>query len=92
LYTDGICEALNTSRDEFGVEHLQETIQDFNTLPLEELIPRIIKVVQDYAGRKKLKTSPSNIISGICWNGRMIWRMPPNYWNWPPPIKTKAPF
>lgn len=54
MYTDGICEALNTSRDEFGVEHLQETIQDFNILPLEELIPRIIKVVQDYAGRKKL--------------------------------------
>jgi len=54
MYTDGICEALNTSRDEFGVEHLQETIQDFNSLPLKELIPRIIKVVQDYAGSKKL--------------------------------------
>jgi sigma-B regulation protein RsbU (phosphoserine phosphatase) len=54
MYTDGICEALNTSRDEFGVEHLQKTIQDFNTLPLKELIPRIIKVVQDYAGSKKL--------------------------------------
>lgn len=54
MYTDGICEALNTSRDEFGVEHLQETIQDFNNLPLEELISRIIKVVQDYAGSKKL--------------------------------------
>lgn len=54
LYTDGICEALNTSRDEFGVEHLQETIQDFNHLPLEKLVPRIIKVVQDYAGSKKL--------------------------------------
>ena len=54
MYTDGICEALNTSRDEFGVEHLQETIQDFNTLPLKELISRIINVVQDYAGSKKL--------------------------------------
>jgi len=54
MYTDGICEALNTSRDEFGVEHLQETIQDFNTLPLKELISHIVKVVQDYAGNKKL--------------------------------------
>lgn len=54
MYTDGICEALNSSRDEFGVEHLQKTIQDFNTLPLKELIPRIINVVQDYAGSKKL--------------------------------------
>ncbi|WP_372794101.1 SpoIIE family protein phosphatase [Pontiella sp.] len=54
MYTDGICEALNTSRDEFGVENLQETIQDYNKLPLKELIPRIIKVVQDFAGSKKL--------------------------------------
>jgi len=54
VYTDGICEALNTSRDEFGVEHLQETIQNFNKLPLKQLVPRIVEVVQDYAGSKKL--------------------------------------
>ena len=54
MYTDGICEALNSSRDEFGVEHLQETIQDFNTLPLAELFSRIVEAVQDYAGSKKL--------------------------------------
>lgn len=54
MYTDGICEALNSSRDEFGVEHLEETIQNDNNLPLQELILRIIKVVQDYTGSKKL--------------------------------------
>lgn len=54
MYTDGIYEALNTSHTEFGVELLQKTIQDFNQLPLEKLIPRIIKVVQDYANSKKL--------------------------------------
>ena len=54
MYTDGIYEALNTSRDEFGVEHLQKTIEDVNDLPLKELIPHIIKVVQDYTGSKKL--------------------------------------
>ena len=54
MYTDGICEAMNTSRDEFGVEHLQKTILDHNKLPLEELVPRIIEVVQDFAGSKKL--------------------------------------
>ena len=54
MYTDGICEALNASRHEFGVEHLQETIEDYNKLPLKQLIQRIIEVVQDYAGSKKL--------------------------------------
>jgi len=54
MYTDGIYEALNTSRTEFGVKHLQETIQDFNDLPLEKLIPRIIQVVQNFVGSKKL--------------------------------------
>jgi sigma-B regulation protein RsbU (phosphoserine phosphatase) len=54
MYTDGICEALNTSRHEFGVEHLQETIQDYNKLPLEQLIQRIVEVVQEYAGSRKL--------------------------------------
>jgi len=54
MYTDGICEALNSSRDEFGVEHLQATIQDFNNLPLKELVSHIIQAVQQHAGSKKL--------------------------------------
>ena len=54
MYTDGICEALNASRHEFGVEHLRETIQDYNQLPLKLLVERIIEVVQEYAGSKKL--------------------------------------
>ena len=54
MYTDGICEAMNASKDEFGVEHLQETIQDYNTLPLNELVLRLVEVVRDHAGSKKL--------------------------------------
>lgn len=54
LYTDGICEALNASRTEFGVEHLRKTIRDYNQLPLEQLVMRIVEVVQEYAGSKKL--------------------------------------
>lgn len=53
MYTDGICEAMNASRVEFGVEHLRKTIQDFNDLPLSELIDRIVSVVQEYAGSQK---------------------------------------
>lgn len=54
MFTDGICEAMNASSTEFGEEHLRETITDYNKLPLQELVPRIIEVVQDYAGSKKL--------------------------------------
>lgn len=54
MYTDGICEALNVSRHEFGVEHLRETLEDYNNLPLKELIDRIVEVVQEYAGSEKL--------------------------------------
>jgi sigma-B regulation protein RsbU (phosphoserine phosphatase) len=54
FYTDGICEAMNSSRDEFGEEHLKETIQEYNKLPLEKLIHRIVEVVQAYTQSKKL--------------------------------------
>jgi sigma-B regulation protein RsbU (phosphoserine phosphatase) len=54
LYTDGICEAMNISQDEFGEEHLQETILEYNKLPLKGLIPRIVEVVQEYTDSKKL--------------------------------------
>lgn len=54
MYTDGICEALNANRHEFGVEHLRETIEDYNKLPLEQLVQRMVEVVQEYAGSKNL--------------------------------------
>ena len=54
LYTDGICEAMNVSSDEFGEEHLQETILEYNKLPLKGLIPRIVQTVQEYTESEKL--------------------------------------
>jgi sigma-B regulation protein RsbU (phosphoserine phosphatase) len=54
LYTDGICEAMNVSNGEFGEEHLQETIMEYNKLPLKGLIPRIVEVVQEYSDSEKL--------------------------------------
>lgn len=54
MYTDGVCEAMNSSKDEFGVPHLQQTIQDYNTLPLNELFSSVIKVVKEYTGSNKL--------------------------------------
>lgn len=54
MYTDGISEALNANRDEFGTGHLQQTVQNFTRLPLKELLPKIVQVVRDYAGKNKL--------------------------------------
>jgi len=54
MFTDGICEALNTSSTEFGEEHLRDTIEGCKLLSLPELISRIVEVVQDHAGKKKL--------------------------------------
>jgi sigma-B regulation protein RsbU (phosphoserine phosphatase) len=54
LYKDGICEAMNVASGEFGEEHLQETILEYNKLPLKGLIPRIVEVVQEYTDSEKL--------------------------------------
>ncbi|MBE9535101.1 MAG: SpoIIE family protein phosphatase [Proteobacteria bacterium] len=54
MYTDGICEVMNLSRDEFGVSQLQATIQDHNQLTLGELLPCIMQVVRNYGKSEHL--------------------------------------
>jgi len=54
MYTDGICEVVNSSRDEFGVNQLQATIQDHNKLTLGELLPCLMQVVRDYSKSENL--------------------------------------
>jgi sigma-B regulation protein RsbU (phosphoserine phosphatase) len=54
MYTDGICEALDSNGNEFGTDGLQHTIRDCNKLPLKELFTRIVQAVHDHAGSEKL--------------------------------------
>lgn len=54
MYTDGICEAVNASSAEFGVEHLKQTIMEHNDLPLQGLVSRIIEEVQHHVGSNRL--------------------------------------
>jgi sigma-B regulation protein RsbU (phosphoserine phosphatase) len=54
MYTDGICEALDSNGNEFGTDRLQHTIQDCSELPLKELFTRIVQAVHDHAGSEKL--------------------------------------
>ncbi len=53
FYTDGICEAMNASRDEFGERHLKETIEKYCQLPVDALIQQIVEVVKAYAEDRK---------------------------------------
>ena len=49
LYTDGIIEAANSGREEFGQERLQSLLRKCAGLPYTETADRIISAVQQWA-------------------------------------------
>jgi sigma-B regulation protein RsbU (phosphoserine phosphatase) len=54
LYTDGICEAMNLSRDEFGEQRLLDTILEYRNFPMEQRIHRLVEVVREFTESGKL--------------------------------------
>ncbi len=54
MFTDGIFEAMDSTSNEYGEERLRKTIEEYNNLPLPELVQRIIEVVREHAGSRKL--------------------------------------
>ncbi len=48
-FTDGISEAMNTRKEEYGEERLEEFIQNTRTKPAQEMLDGIIRSVQDFA-------------------------------------------
>ena len=50
LYTDGVTEAMNRSRELFGMDRLEEVIRSRRSDSAEELLQAIIAAVQDFAG------------------------------------------
>jgi phosphoserine phosphatase RsbU/P len=48
LYTDGITEAENASREQFQLERLIQTIKPLSDLPAEKIEEKIIKKIQDF--------------------------------------------
>jgi sigma-B regulation protein RsbU (phosphoserine phosphatase) len=48
LYTDGIIEAENASRERFQLERLIQTIKPLSDLPAEKIEEKIIKKIQDF--------------------------------------------
>jgi len=53
FYTDGITEAMNEKREEFGVKRLEEIIRNNPSLPARDLQTKIIDRINEFAGGKR---------------------------------------
>jgi sigma-B regulation protein RsbU (phosphoserine phosphatase) len=50
VFTDGVTEALNTEEQEFGEERLHELACRFGTLPVDEMVSRVVEEVREWIG------------------------------------------
>ena len=50
LYTDGVTEATNSDQELFGEERLCAALNEASDLPVDELLPRIKKRIDDFVG------------------------------------------
>lgn len=50
LFTDGVTEAINEQKEEFGEERLQELFKKIHDLPAEEIIHKIYEAVKTFSG------------------------------------------
>lgn len=51
LYTDGVTEAQNSDKEEFGIERLEEVLREHGQLHARELYRKIIESVKAFVGR-----------------------------------------
>ena len=49
LYTDGVTEAFNAAKEQFGLERLKTVVAAQASTPVEELQANVIKSVDDFA-------------------------------------------
>lgn len=54
FYTDGVPDAMNSNSDDFGMDRLVGSIEDFGHLPLDQCLPAIMERVRDWAGDSDL--------------------------------------
>lgn len=50
LYTDGIVEAMNPSREPFGIDRMKEILRRQRDLPAKEVVAKIRQAVRDHTG------------------------------------------
>ncbi len=53
MFTDGLNESINASEEEFGYERIEKTIASTSELPLEEVINKVNKNLNDFIGKKE---------------------------------------
>jgi len=53
LYTDGITEAFNAEREEFGEERLLRALQKYRELPAQGLLDGVVREVRQFANREQ---------------------------------------
>lgn len=65
FYTDGLTEAMNKEREEYGEERLQSRIMEYRYLPAGKIISEIINEVKKFTGRKKQHDDMTMIVVKI---------------------------
>ncbi len=53
MFTDGLNESINASEEEFGYERIEKTIASTSELPLEDVIKKVNKNLNDFIGKKE---------------------------------------
>jgi serine phosphatase RsbU (regulator of sigma subunit) len=68
-FTDGVNEAMNATREQYGNERLYNFIQEHQTLPSQDLIQEIALDVQNFTGKKIICDGPSELNDDIAMIG-----------------------
>lgn len=68
-YTDGVNEAMNNNRDQYGNERLASFIKNHQDVPSNELVESIAKDVETFSGKKIFIDGPSELNDDIAMIG-----------------------
>lgn len=68
-YTDGVNEAMNDNRDQYGNERLASFIKNHQDVPSNELVESIAKDVETFSGKKIFIDGPSELNDDIAMIG-----------------------
>jgi sigma-B regulation protein RsbU (phosphoserine phosphatase) len=62
FYTDGVTEAINEKKQEFGIKKLCKLIREYHTLPSQSILEKIIQAHKNYIGRAKVYDDISLVV------------------------------
>ena len=62
LYTDGVTEAENNNKEQFGLENLCKTLKKYHNLPAEKIKTKFMKDLYNYMGETEIYDDISLVI------------------------------